>query len=179
MQLQDPTLWIAAGAALIVGLLLGLAFGRRGGKSAARVHELETELEASREEISRYREQVADHFTETSRLLRDLTLQYRGVYEHLADGARNLCPEGAVELAPSLADAALPATAEEEAPDREPEPASEPVAASEAAAPAEASEAAPDAEAAPAPAGDELEPILESESERLAGSPVQERPAAS
>src|SRR5690606_28886567 len=41
-----------------------------------------------------------------SRLLRDLTLQYRNVYEHLAEGARTLCPEGAQLLAPSLAEEA-------------------------------------------------------------------------
>jgi uncharacterized membrane-anchored protein YhcB (DUF1043 family) len=41
---------------------------------------------------------VSEHFGDTSRLLRDLTLQYRSVYEHLSEGARALCAEGSLTL---------------------------------------------------------------------------------
>ena len=63
------------------------------------------ELEAARHEWMRvqsdldtYRKEVVDHFTGTSDMLRDLTLQYRNVYDHIADGAKLLCPEGSVRI---------------------------------------------------------------------------------
>jgi uncharacterized membrane-anchored protein YhcB (DUF1043 family) len=43
-----------------------------------------------------------DHFSGTSDLLRDLTVQYRSVYEHLTKGASTLCPEGFVGLTEGL-----------------------------------------------------------------------------
>ena len=55
-----------------------------------------------------YRKQVADHFSETSERLHDLTLQYRAVYEHLAKGATELCPEGFSKLEGGLGLDALP-----------------------------------------------------------------------
>ncbi len=41
---------------------------------------------------------MAAHFTQTSELVHGLTLQYRAVYDHLAEGARTLCPERMLEL---------------------------------------------------------------------------------
>lgn len=120
---MDPqALWIAAAGGL-VAFLIGLATGRGAGRGAIRrARELEDRLIAAEDEMTRYRTQVSEHFAETSKLLHDLTLQYRNVYEHLADGARTLCPGGAALLAPSLAEAALPAASEAPAAEAEPEP---------------------------------------------------------
>ena len=59
-----------------------------------------SELAAAKERIAElarekeaYRAQVADHFVGASDRLRDLTHQYRALYEHLATGASALCPE--------------------------------------------------------------------------------------
>jgi uncharacterized membrane-anchored protein YhcB (DUF1043 family) len=110
--LESQTLWIAAAAAAGVGLVVGFLLGRRASRRvAARARDLEERLQIAEEDMTRYRAQVSDHFAETSRLLRDLTLQYRNVYEHLSDGARTLCPDAGALLAPSLAEAALPASA--------------------------------------------------------------------
>jgi uncharacterized membrane-anchored protein YhcB (DUF1043 family) len=109
---ESQTLWIAAAAAAGVGLVVGFLLGRRASRRvAARARDLEERLQIAEEDMTRYRAQVSDHFAETSRLLRDLTLQYRNVYEHLSDGARTLCPDAGALLAPSLAEAALPASA--------------------------------------------------------------------
>jgi uncharacterized membrane-anchored protein YhcB (DUF1043 family) len=109
---ESETLWLAGGLCLLAGIILGALLARSGTRrDAARARQLEEELRSAEAENNRYRAQVSEHFGETSRRLRDLTLQYKSVYEHLADGARALCPEGAVEIAPSLAEAALPATA--------------------------------------------------------------------
>jgi hypothetical protein len=91
----EPNLLLLVIGVLLVGggFLLGLAVGRASSKAERRIRELEAEIEASRESFQRYRGDVSEHFGRTSELLRDLTLQYRAVYEHLADGARTLCPE--------------------------------------------------------------------------------------
>jgi uncharacterized membrane-anchored protein YhcB (DUF1043 family) len=103
--------WLVAAIALLAGYALGTALSRRG-RNAERVHELERQLDDTREEFETYREQVSGHFTETSKHLRDLALQYRTVYDHLADGARTLCPDNAVRIeAGGLAEELLPAAA--------------------------------------------------------------------
>jgi uncharacterized membrane-anchored protein YhcB (DUF1043 family) len=109
--LQTPAFWALTALALVAGILIGRAIAGGGARrEAERARALEEQLARVEAEQTRYRAQVSDHFVETSRRLRDLTLQYKSVYEHLADGARSLCPEGAVAIAPSLAEA-LPATA--------------------------------------------------------------------
>jgi hypothetical protein len=110
-MVESQMLWLAAAGGLLVGILVGASFARAGSRrEAARARALEEQLRSSEAEHTRYRGQVSEHFTETSRRLRDLTLQYKSVYEHLADGARTLCPEGTIEIAASLAEA-LPVAA--------------------------------------------------------------------
>ena len=113
MTPETQQILILLGACLVAFLGgLGLAaFGAR--QNAARLREAERALDATREELEQYRHRVAEHFDGTSKLLHDLTLQYRAVYEHLAEGAQSLCPEGSNLLAPSLAQAALPEAAKE------------------------------------------------------------------
>jgi uncharacterized membrane-anchored protein YhcB (DUF1043 family) len=133
-----------------VALVVGFLFGRRSGKARERIGELESQLEAvgkerelaqaslesAKEEIRRvetelqdYRADVVEHFTGTSGLLRDLTVQYRSVYDHLTKGATSLCPEGSVDLLEGLRSERLleevgpsSATSGEEGPQDEPAP---------------------------------------------------------
>lgn len=91
-----------------LGLLRNRANGRRAHDLAARLETANKERELSREELNvaretlrrverehqAYRQQVSDHFGGASDQLRALTLQYRTLYEHLAQGASALCPEG-------------------------------------------------------------------------------------
>jgi hypothetical protein len=104
--------WLIGAVGLGLGLLFGFLLGRSRSRDAAdRVRDLEDRIERATSDHERYRTQVSQHFVETSRRLHDLTVQYKSVYEHLADGARTLCPDAAVAIAPSLAEAALPETA--------------------------------------------------------------------
>ncbi len=116
-------------ATLAAGLAAGGLLGRRFSTAAARIRELESrnevlhkeheralaELAVARDEARRlqrefedYRGCVAEHFSGTSDLLRELTVQYRAVYDHLTRGASALCPEGFVGLDAEATAAALP-----------------------------------------------------------------------
>ena len=124
---------LMVGAILLVGVVLGLLLGRRTSAARARARQLEGELEdlrkeheraqaevqAGREELERtreglesYRGKVSDHFVGTSERLRELTFQYRAIYNHLAEGAGELCPEGFQKLEGGLGLDALPEESE-------------------------------------------------------------------
>lgn len=111
---SDPIALVVAAIVLAGAFLIGLSIGRRRARDTAeRARDLEDRLQLAEDEMNRYRSEVSEHFGQTSKLLRDLTLQYRNVYEHLAEGARSLCPEAGTLLPGSLAEAALPAEASE------------------------------------------------------------------
>ncbi len=132
---------------LLGGMLISFWIGRRTGDRAAQVSELEGALEDLRQErklaqdaqdkavdeLGAYKGRVAEHFTETSEKLHELTLQYRAVYDHLAAGAGELCPESLEKLDGGLGLDSLPsgdavgddAPAEAAAPDDDETPASE------------------------------------------------------
>lgn len=87
----EPWLLALVGIVLVaVGIGLGVSIGRRGD---ARVRALEAELAQVQAERARYKEEVAQHFGRTASLFRDLTQQYGTLWQHLATGARDLCPE--------------------------------------------------------------------------------------
>jgi uncharacterized membrane-anchored protein YhcB (DUF1043 family) len=81
------------------------------------IREGRDELQRTREGLESYRGKVTDHFVGTSERLRELTFQYRAIYNHLAEGAGELCPEGFQKLDGGLGLDALPE--ESEAPESE------------------------------------------------------------
>ncbi len=84
---------VLGGAVFLAGLSLGLAFSRGGREARRRVRVLEAELVEVNESLAAYRGQVEKHFAQTSDLFVELTRQYAAVWDHLAEGARSLCPE--------------------------------------------------------------------------------------
>jgi uncharacterized membrane-anchored protein YhcB (DUF1043 family) len=73
-----------------VGIALGFSVGRLWPGSAAKITELERQRDAAREDLRTYREDVSNHFERTAQLFDKVTADYRGLYEHLAVGARRL-----------------------------------------------------------------------------------------
>jgi uncharacterized membrane-anchored protein YhcB (DUF1043 family) len=121
---------VALVALPLVALGIGVLIGRRSSEASERARALAAELDAQRAELERvqvekhaalgelqqargeatqYRERVVTHFYGTSEQLRALTLRYRELFEHLADGARELCPEASSALQAGLEAPALPA----------------------------------------------------------------------
>ena len=88
----SQTIIIIAGAALLViGLGLGALLGRRSSPGAQRQRDLELKLDQMLQDKKSYEDEVVDHFTETAKLLNNLTERYRDVHNHLAKGANDLC----------------------------------------------------------------------------------------
>ncbi len=100
---------LVLGGAALAGVLVGRSSSRA---AAKRCRELEAELAASQEAFGKYRSEVGAHFGQTSELLRAMTHHYRAVYEHLAEGARTLCPDQATSLGAGLDRALLPEEAQ-------------------------------------------------------------------
>jgi uncharacterized membrane-anchored protein YhcB (DUF1043 family) len=131
----------------LVAFAIGILIGRRSAADAERARMLTAELDAQRGALERvqgeklaleaevrrarddaesYRGKVVDHFYGTSEQLRALTLRYRELFVHLADGARELCPEASSALEaglqpPALASDATPVVESEPAPTPEAE----------------------------------------------------------
>jgi uncharacterized protein len=114
---MTPDILLYFASAVAVGLVIGFVFGRRSARDTRRIRELEAHLEslekdrehtraelaATRDAFEAYRGSVAEHFSGTSDLLRDLTERYRRVYTHLAAGAQSLCPQDFAGLAKGFA----------------------------------------------------------------------------
>jgi uncharacterized protein len=88
-----------------VGVALGFSAGRLWPGTSAKITELERERDAAREDLNTYREEVGAHFETTAELFDKVTADYRGLYEHLAIGARQLgAIRGEAVESPSLAE---------------------------------------------------------------------------
>lgn len=82
---------LAAVAALIVGVVIGVLVGRSGQGSTLRQRRAEQQIDELRSEYTRYQAQVNEHFMESAHLLRRFNDAYRDVNQHMARGANRLC----------------------------------------------------------------------------------------
>ncbi len=95
---------VLAFGGLALGIIAGIFIGRSSGSSArSRAKELQRELERAETELATYRSSVGQHITETGDLLKNLALNLCDTYEHLAEGARVLCPDEIKTLRPGHA----------------------------------------------------------------------------
>ncbi|MEZ5573648.1 MAG: DUF1043 family protein [Halioglobus sp.] len=83
---------LAIGAALAVaGLVVGWLTGRRSSTASRKLRDLALKLEQVTQDKKSYEAEVVQHFTDTAKLLNNLTESYREVHNHLAQGADALC----------------------------------------------------------------------------------------
>ena len=84
---------LTGAVAVATGLGLGLLIGRKFSADRQKQRELERHLDRLGQEQKNYQHEVAEHFSDTAKLLRNLAESYRDVHNHLASGAENLCSE--------------------------------------------------------------------------------------
>lgn len=80
------TLIMVSVIVLCIGGLIGAVISRTL-LPPERQRDLETRLEAAKEELDRYQQEVAKHFADTSKLVTNLTQSYKEVHDHLSKGA--------------------------------------------------------------------------------------------
>lgn len=90
-ELTPPILAAGGVGVLVVGLLLGWLLGRRTSAANQKYRDVERKLDQVLQEKKVYEDEVVEHFTETAKLLNNLTDSYRDVHNHLANGAAALC----------------------------------------------------------------------------------------
>ena len=89
----------ASAGALVIGLLAGLLLGRITSPGSQKYREVERKLDQVLQDKKAYEDEVVEHFSDTAKLLNNLTASYRDVHNHLAKGAATLCQgEGPVAL---------------------------------------------------------------------------------
>jgi uncharacterized membrane-anchored protein YhcB (DUF1043 family) len=85
--------WIIGITFFLIGAAAGALLFRTLRSDEVRVKQLETRLQELSEEHENYRSSVHTHFSNSARLLNDMTDSYRKVCLHMADSAQTLCPD--------------------------------------------------------------------------------------
>jgi uncharacterized membrane-anchored protein YhcB (DUF1043 family) len=84
---------IAASAAAVIGLLIGLALGRNSSGSSKQARELEEKLQQSQQALEDYKQEVQQHFSDASDAFKKASESYAELHRSLAKGAQDLCDE--------------------------------------------------------------------------------------
>lgn len=82
-----------------VGALIGAALTWMLSPARRQHGVISKERDEARQALSRYREEVDEHFLRTADSVNQLTSAYRSVHEQLSEGARKLCSEQGRRLA--------------------------------------------------------------------------------
>ncbi len=77
----------------VVGIIIGWMLGRSSAPGSQENRELEQQLDDAKASHERFEQKVNAHFADTAGRLNALTENYREVYEHIARGAADLCPQ--------------------------------------------------------------------------------------
>lgn len=88
---MDVDMLLGGLVGLLVGVLATVLFFKFREDDADSIKALKDEHEA-------FRKQVDDHFVNTATLFKGLTKQYKDVYQHIAQGAGELCTDEAKQL---------------------------------------------------------------------------------
>lgn len=86
-------IWLSGLLCVLVGIVLGALLYKFFRSDETRVRQLEEQLQTLSDEYENYKKDVHAHFGDSAQLLNRLTESYKDVYQHLAQGARTLCPE--------------------------------------------------------------------------------------
>jgi len=91
-EVYGNMLWLIGIGSLAIGVCVGvIAASRLRNTTPARITALEESLQELTTQHQKYRENVGEHFSMTAELIQHMTESYRDVYQHLANGAQELC----------------------------------------------------------------------------------------
>lgn len=82
--------WIYLLLAALLGLAIGFAWGRNTRPDLKARADLESRMAEADERHEKLQSEIAAHFSESARLVNQLSHQYRAVHEHLAEGHKAL-----------------------------------------------------------------------------------------
>jgi len=87
----------------VIAFAAGVALGKFIAPNANRVKELEDTIENNKQQHQSYKDNVAEHFSQSANLFGDITEKYRSLYDHMSSGAYDLCDRRSIprELANS------------------------------------------------------------------------------
>jgi uncharacterized protein len=85
--------WLLGLVCLLGGMVIGAILYKFLRSDEVRIHVLEDQLQTLSDEYENYKKDVHSHFGDSAQLLNKLTESYKDVYQHLAQGARTLCPD--------------------------------------------------------------------------------------
>lgn len=86
-------MWLLGLVCLLGGIVIGAILYKFLRSDEVRIHQLEDQLQSLSDEYENYKKDVHAHFGDSAQLLNKLTESYKDVYQHLAQGARTLCPD--------------------------------------------------------------------------------------
>jgi uncharacterized protein len=99
--------WMIAIGCFLAGAVIGAVLFKLLKSDEVRVHMLEEKMQQLGDEYARYKKDVHNHFSDTAQLVTKLTQSYQEVYQHLAQGAQELCPEHIAKQVTTAAPALL------------------------------------------------------------------------
>jgi len=116
---------------VVAAFIVGIYAGKFISPGSRRVKELEKKLEEDNQQHQLYKDEVAQHFSQSANLFGDITEKYRSLYEHMSSGAQDLCDRRNIpqdlatshvnilaaetpELSPMLTDDGVPIPSENE-----------------------------------------------------------------
>ncbi|WEM42630.1 Z-ring associated protein ZapG [Photobacterium sp. DA100] len=84
--------WIYALLIFIAGAIVGAFATRLSNKGLKQQKELKKELDKSKYELEQFRQELVDHFAQSSELLDNIAKDYGKLYEHMAKTSTELMP---------------------------------------------------------------------------------------
>ena len=93
--------WLFWLAVLLLGLGIGFILGQSNNTPAPQQQNLRQQLMETQTQLTTYKEQVNEHFSNTAILINNLSENYQQIHQHLASGAHLLCddPDTARDIA--------------------------------------------------------------------------------
>ncbi|BBI92333.1 Z-ring associated protein ZapG [Serratia symbiotica] len=85
--------WEYALVGLVFGIVIGAVAMRFGNRKLRQQQALQHELDKSKTELEKYRQELVGHFAYSAELLDNMARDYRQLYQHMAKSSNNLLPD--------------------------------------------------------------------------------------